>query len=233
MIFDVLTLFPDVIESVVNSSILGRAQEKSILTVNTINIRDFSTNKHRKVDDYPYGGGQGMVMSAEPIVNAYNSLEAFYGYRPFCIYLTPQGQVFEQQMAKNLQKEYTHIALLCGHYEGVDERAIEEIVDLEVSIGDFVLTGGEIPAITLIDAISRLVPGVLGSEKSSFDDSFSDGLLEYPQYTRPYEYNGKKVPAVLLSGHHENIQKWRKKQSLLRTLKKRPDLFANYDLKNK
>lgn len=233
MIFDVLTLFPDVIESVVNSSILGRAQEKSILTVNTINIRDFSTNKHRKVDDYPYGGGQGMVMSAEPIVNAYNSLESFYGYRPFCIYLTPQGQVFEQQMAKNLQKEYTHISLLCGHYEGVDERAIEEIVDLEVSIGDFVLTGGEIPAITLIDAISRLVPGVLGSEKSSFDDSFSDGLLEYPQYTRPYEYNGKKVPDVLLSGHHENIQKWRKKQSLLRTLKKRPDLFANYDLKKK
>jgi tRNA (guanine37-N1)-methyltransferase len=230
MIFDILTIFPEVIHSITNASILGRAQKNGLIKVNPINIRDFSKNKHHKVDDYPYGGGQGMVMTPEPIVNAYNHILKGLQYKPFCIYLSPQGRVFNQSLAVELKNNYQHLVFLCGHYEGVDERAIEEIVDIEISIGDFVLTGGEIPALAIIDSISRLVPGVLGSEASFEDDSFSNGLLEYPQYTRPYEFKGKKVPDVLLSGHHAHIEEWRRAQSLFRTYTKRPDLFDKLSL---
>lgn len=224
MRFDVLTLFPSMFEPVLGESIIGRARNKGIITLNFINIRDFSEDKHRRVDDYPYGGGSGMVMQPGPIYNAYKSIVEGLEYKPKVIYLTPQGSVFNQGLAKELVKEQ-HLILLCGHYEGVDERIIEEIVDMELSIGDYVLTGGEIPAMAVIDAVCRLVPGVLGQEESFQEESHYSGLLEYPQYTRPPEFLGRKVPEVLLSGHHANIEKWRKEQSLLRTRCKRPDLM--------
>ncbi len=226
MRFDVLTLFPEMFESILGQSIIGRARDKDIIKINCINIRDYSDNKHRQVDDYPYGGGSGMVMQATPIYNAYKHITEPLNYKPTVVYLTPQGYVFNQITAKELSND-KHLILLCGHYEGIDERIIEEIVDLEISIGDFVLTGGEIPAMVVIDAISRLLPGVLGNENSYKDESHFSGLLEYPQYTRPYNFLGRQVPEILLSGHHSNIEKWRKEQSIDRTRLKRPDMLKD------
>jgi tRNA (guanine37-N1)-methyltransferase len=225
MKFDVLTLFPEIFNTVMGESIIGRAQENGLIEVNAINIRDYSKDKHRKVDDYPFGGGNGMVMTCQPIIDAYNDItKDFENEKPRVIYMSPQGRVLTQQIASELSKE-EHLILLCGHYEGIDERIIEEIVDEEISIGDYVLTGGELPAMVLIDCVSRLIPGVLASEGSYSEESHFNGLLEYPQYTRPAEYNGKMVPDILLSGHHANIEKWRAEQSMERTKKKRPDLY--------
>lgn len=225
--YAVLTLFPEMIEQAVSHSILGRAAKESLLSVLPVNIRDFSKDKHKHVDDAPYGGGAGMVMQAQPIYDAYKSLDFPTGTR--VVYLTPQGTPFCQAKAREFSQE-EEIIFLCGHYEGVDERIIEEIVTDEISIGDFVLTGGELPALCVIDAVARLVPGVLGKEESFLDESFSEGLLEYPQYTRPPEFMGRKVPEVLLSGHHANVAAWRKEQAWMRTAKKRPDLLNNRGL---
>ena len=197
-----------------------------------INIRDYAFNKHQKVDDYPYGGGAGMLMQAEPVYLAYQSIEEKIGYRPRVVYLTPQGSVFNQTMAKDFAKE-KDLVFLCGHYEGVDERVLEEVVTDLVSIGDYVLTGGELPAMVMMDSISRMVPGVLSNQESGETESFAGNLLEYPQYSRPEEWHGKKVPPVLLSGHHANIEAWRREQSILRTAKNRPDLLKKADLTNK
>ncbi|MGN0317165.1 MAG: tRNA (guanosine(37)-N1)-methyltransferase TrmD [Lachnospira sp.] len=231
MNFYVLTLFPQMIMDGLNTSITGRALQSGALSCNAVDIRDFSNNRHMKVDDYPYGGGAGMVMQPGPVCDAYESVVNKIGKRPRVIYMTPQGHTFTQAMAQELAKE-EDLCILCGHYEGIDERALESIVTDYISIGDYVLTGGELPAMVVIDAISRLVPGVLNNQESAETESFSDGLLEYPQYTRPVEFNGKKVPDVLLSGHHANIEKWRHEQSLERTKKYRPDLYKKY-LKSK
>lgn len=222
----VMTLFPDMIMNGLNTSITGRAKEKGIINFEAVNIRDFTKEKHGHVDDYPYGGGAGMVMQAQPIYDAYKYIEGKTGGSTRVIYMTPQGKVFNQQMAKELSCE-ENIIFLCGHYEGVDERVLEMIVTDNVSIGDYVLTGGELPAMVMIDTISRLVPGVLNNDSSAMDESFSENLLEYPQYTRPEEFMGKKVPEVLLSGHHANIAAWRKEQSLVRTRSRRPDLLED------
>ncbi len=224
MRFDVLTIFPELFNHVMNESVIGRAQKNGIITVNALNIRDYTNNKHKKVDDYPYGGGSGMVMAVQPIYDAYMDIAGKLPKKPKVIYMSPQGRVLDQQLAVSL-KEEEHIVILCGHYEGVDERIIEEIVDLEVSIGDYVLTGGELPAMVLIDCISRLIPGVLSSEDAYSVESHFNGLLEFPQYTRPYEFNGKQVPDILISGHHANIEAWRRRQSIIRTYRKRPDLI--------
>ena len=197
-----------------------------------VNIRDYAFNKHQKVDDYPYGGGAGMLMQAEPVYLAYQSIEEKIGYRPRVVYLTPQGSVFNQTMAKDFAKE-KDLVFLCGHYEGIDERVLEEVVTDFVSIGDYVLTGGELPAMVMMDSISRMVPGVLSNQESGETESFAGNLLEYPQYSRPEEWHGKKVPPVLLSGHHANIEAWRREQSILRTAKNRPDLLKKADLTNK
>lgn len=233
MRFDVLTLFPELIWAVAEESIIGRAVENKLIEINPVNIRDFSRDKHKKADDYPYGGGNGMVMLAQPIYDAYRSIADEAGPKPRVIYLSPQGRVLTQGMARELYENNSHLILLCGHYEGVDERILEEIVDEEISIGDFVLTGGELPAMVLIDCISRLIPGVLAAEESFVEESHYNGLLEYPQYTRPPEFNGRKVPDVLLSGHHANISTWRRQQSLRRTLQKRPDLLEKLELSDK
>ncbi|OQB15764.1 MAG: tRNA (guanine-N(1)-)-methyltransferase [Firmicutes bacterium ADurb.Bin193] len=225
MRIDILTLFPEMVSGILSESIIGRAQKNGIISINCVNIRDFSTDRHRRVDDYPYGGGRGMIMQPEPIYRAYESLAK--GGSPFVIYMSPQGRILNQKLAKEFsQKE--HIIILCGHYEGVDERIIEEIVDIEVSIGDYVLTGGEIPAAVLCDAVCRLVPGVLPSEECFCDESHYNGLLEYPQYTRPPVFMGREVPPVLLSGHHANIVKWRKEKAKERTMQKRPDLMEKF-----
>ncbi|MDD5944911.1 MAG: tRNA (guanosine(37)-N1)-methyltransferase TrmD [Clostridia bacterium] len=229
--FFVLTLFPEMIEGTLSHSITGRAIKEGIINVEAVNIRDFTMDKHRHVDDYPYGGGAGMVMQPQPIYDAYKSIADKAG-KARVLYMSPQGRRFDQKMAEELSKEDSLI-LLCGHYEGVDERVIEEIVTDEVSIGDFVLTGGELAAITIIDTVSRLVPGVLNKEESYENESFSDGLLEYPQYTRPPEFMGRKVPDILLSGHHANIDKWRREQSIIRTYQKRPDLLEGAELTDK
>ena len=221
--FYVLTLFPEMIDAALSHSIIGRAVNEGIKNVEAVNIRDFSKDKHRHVDDYPYGGGAGMVMQPQPIYDAYKSIEEKAG-KAKVIYMSPQGKRFNQKIAEELSKEES-IILLCGHYEGVDERIIEEIVTDEISIGDFVLTGGELAAAAIIDAVSRLVPGVLNKEESHEIESFSDGLLEYPQYTRPPVFMGREVPEVLLSGHHANIDKWRREQSIIRTYQKRPDML--------
>lgn len=238
MNFHVLTLFPEMILQGLNTSITGRAIEKGLISVNAVNIRDFSEDKHSKVDDYPYGGGAGMVMQAEPVYKAYGYLanhikmskDSSGTYqKPRVIYVTPQGSIFNQSMAQEFSQE-EDLIFLCGHYEGIDERVLELIVTDYVSIGDYVLTGGELPAMVMIDAISRLVPGVLNNEVSSEFESFQDNLLEYPQYTRPEVFMGKKVPQVLLSGHHANIDAWRREQSILRTYERRPDLLEKADL---
>lgn len=232
MNFHVLTLFPEMIQQGMNTSIIGRAITGGYLSVEAINIRDYAFNKHQKVDDYPYGGGAGMLMQAEPVYLAYQSIEEKIGYRPRVVYLTPQGSAFNQTMAKDFAKE-KDLVFLCGHYEGIDERVLEEVVTDFVSIGDYVLTGGELPAMVMMDSISRMVPGVLSNQESGETESFAGNLLEYPQYSRPEEWHGKKVPPVLLSGHHANIEAWRREQSILRTAKNRPDLLRKADLTNK
>lgn len=229
MNFHVLTLFPDMIRDGFQTSITGRAVEKGLLSLNTVNIRDFSVNKHNRVDDYPYGGGAGMVMQAEPVYLAYQSVAEKLPKKPKVLYMSPQGKVFNQRMAEELAQE-EEIVFLCGHYEGIDERVLEEIVDEEVSIGDYVLTGGELPALVIMDAVSRLVGGVLHNEDSAEFDSFHDNLLEYPQYSRPEVWRDKAVPPILMSGHHDNVEKWRREQSLIRTLERRPDLLENANL---
>jgi len=229
MIFDVLSLFPEMFLPVLGESIIGRAQEKKIIEVNLINIRDYSIDKHSKVDDYPYGGGTGMLMGVQPIYDAYQSIAQGLNYKPYVVYMSPQGKVLDQDKIKEL-KDLDHLVILCGHYEGIDERIIEEIVDEEISIGDYVLTGGELPAMVLIDSVSRTLPGVLPDEEAYMEESHFNGLLEYPQYTRPYSFLGKEVPQVLLSGHHANINKWRRQQALVRTYLKRPDLFEKLTL---
>ena len=232
MNFHVLTLFPEMIEQGMHTSIIGRAIAGGYLSIDAINIRDYAFNKHQKVDDYPYGGGAGMLMQAEPVYLAYESVQKKLGYRPRVVYLTPQGEVFHQTMAKELAKE-KDLVFLCGHYEGIDERVLDEIVTDYVSIGDYVLTGGELPAMVMMDSISRMGPGVLSNQESGEIESFAENLLEYPQYSRPEEWHGQKVPPVLLSGHHANIEAWRREQSILRTAKRRPDLLKKADLTNK
>lgn len=264
MRFHVLTLFPEMIMDGLHTSILGRACEQGHISIDAVNIRDYTENKHKKVDDYPYGGGAGMLMQAQPVFDAYKAVEEKILARnkmasenfipkmearnqlqeknselevansenknftkPRVIYLTPQGSVFTQKMAEELAKE-EDLVFLCGHYEGIDERVLEEIVTDYVSIGDYVLTGGELPAMVMIDAISRLVPNVLNNDVSAEFESFHDDLLEYPQYSRPEEWHDKKVPEVLLSGHHANIEKWRKEQSIIRTKERRPDLYGKW-----
>ena len=227
MNYHVLTLFPEMIEQGLNTSIIGRAIEKGLLTLKAPNIRDYAFNRHSKVDDYPYGGGAGMVMQAEPVYCAYEAITKEMPKKPRVVYMTPQGRVFDQAMAEELAQE-ENLVFLCGHYEGIDERVLEEIVTDYVSIGDYVLTGGELPAMVMIDAISRMVPGVLSNNESAEYESFQDGLLEYPQYSRPEEWHGKKVPPILLSGHHANVEKWRHEQSLVRTKERRPDLYEAY-----
>lgn len=231
MNFYVMTLFPDMITNGLNTSITGRAIEKGLLSVEAVDIRDFSTNKHMKVDDYPYGGGAGMVMQAPPVCAAFDSIVQRAGHRPRVVYMTPQGHTFTQKMAHEFAKE-DDLVILCGHYEGIDERALEAIVTDYVSIGDYVLTGGELPAMVVIDTISRLVPGVLNNSESAETESFENGLLEYPQYTRPVEFNGKRVPDVLLSGHHGKVEEWRHQKSLERTKKFRPDMYEAYIKEN-
>lgn len=229
MRIDILTLFPEMFPSVFQSSMLGRAIQKELLTVDVHNIRDYSDNKHRKADDYPFGGGAGMVMMAQPI---FDCMESVLAGRPARrILLSPRGKVLSTQLARELAKE-EHLVLLCGHYEGVDER-VRTIIDEEISIGDYVLTGGELPAMVLVDCLSRFIPGVLGSAESAEDESFSDGLLEYPQYTRPAEFRGMRVPEVLLNGHHANINAWRKVQSIIKTKQMRPDLMREIPLTKK
>lgn len=230
MTFHILTLFPEMFGAVLHSSMLGRAEEKGILKFNLINIRDFSGNKHNRVDDYPYGGGRGMVMQAEPVYDAYKSVADTLNEKPYVIYMSPKGKVFNQKKAVELS-EKNDIVFLCGHYEGIDQRVLDEIVDEEISIGDYVLTGGEIPTMTVIDSVSRMIDGVLSNEESFTDESHFGGLLEYPHYTRPSEFHGVKVPDILLSGDHAKIEAWRRKQSLLITKEKRPDMY-NADFEN-
>lgn len=233
MNFHVMTLFPEMIERAMGESITGRAIKAGHISVNAVNIRDFANNKHNRVDDYPYGGGAGMVMQAEPVYQCYESICRSIGNeRPRVVFMTPQGRTFNQQIAEELSRE-EDLILLCGHYEGIDERVLEKIVTDNVSIGDYVLTGGELPALVVMDTISRLVPGVLNNGMSAVKESFSDNLLEYPQYTRPEEWMGEKVPPVLLSGHHKNIAAWYREQSILRTAKNRPDLLEKAELTEK
>ncbi|PNZ89508.1 tRNA (guanosine(37)-N1)-methyltransferase TrmD [Staphylococcus pettenkoferi] len=227
MRIDYLTLFPEMFEGVLNHSILKRAQDKGMLNVNTVNFRDYTENKHNQVDDYPFGGGQGMVLKPEPIFNALESLQ--HTPKTRVVLMCPQGEPFTQEKAQELSKA-EHLVFICGHYEGYDERIREHLVTDEISIGDYVLTGGELPAMTMTDAIVRLIPGVLGNQQSHEDDSFQDGLLEFPQYTRPREYRGMNVPEVLLSGNHARIDAWRREQKLLRTYRNRPDLLDKAEL---
>lgn len=232
MTYHVLTLFPEMIEQGLNTSIIGRAIQNRILAVDAVNIRDFAGNRYGKVDDYPYGGGAGMVMQAAPIYDAWKSVTEKLEKSPRVIYLTPQGRVFDQNLAVELAGE-EDLIFLCGHYEGVDERVLEEIVTDQVSIGDYVLTGGELAAMVMIDAISRMVPGVLTNEISGITESFHDNLLEYPQYSRPEVWRERPVPPVLLSGHHGNVDKWRREQSILRTRAVRPELLEKANLTEK
>lgn len=232
MRIDILTLFPEMCENVLKESIIGRARENNYVTINTINIRDYTLDKHNRVDDAPYGGGMGMLMQTQPIYDCYMDLCEKIGEKPHLIYMSPQGKTLTQEKVKELSK-LSNLAILCGHYEGVDERVIEEIVDEEISIGDYVLTGGELPALVLADSVSRMLEGVLANDEAKELESHYNSLLEYPQYTRPYEWHSKKVPEVLISGHHANIEKWRREKSLERTLLRRPDLLQNAELTKK
>ncbi len=232
MRIDIMTLFPEMCERVLSESIIGRSREGGLVEINCVNIRDYSKDKHRRVDDATYGGGLGMLMQVDPIYDCFCDLEEKIGSRPHLIYMSPQGKTLTQERVKELS-QMDNIAILCGHYEGVDERVIEEIVDEEISIGDYVLTGGELPALVLADSISRMLPGVLAEDAAFEEESHYNSLLEYPQYTRPYEWHGKKVPDVLISGHHANINKWRREQSLMRTYYRRPDLLETAELDKK
>ncbi len=229
MRIDILTLFPEMCNSVLGESIIGRARENGFVEINSINIRDYTQDKHNRVDDAPYGGGTGMIMQPQPIYSCFESLCNELGKRPKLIYMSPKGKVLNQQTVKDLAKE-ENIAILCGHYEGIDQRIIDEIVDEEISIGDYVLTGGELPALILADSISRMLPGVLANDDAYQQESHYSSLLEYPQYTRPVEWHGAKVPPVLLSGHHANIEKWRREQSLICTYQNRPDMLHSAEL---
>jgi tRNA (guanine37-N1)-methyltransferase len=235
MNYHVMTLFPEMIEQCLMSSIMGRAADKGYISINAVNIRDYSTDKHHKVDDYTYGGGAGMLMQAQPIYDCFcainDKIVSEGGKTPRVIYVTPQGRTFDQQMAADFACE-EELVFLCGHYEGVDERVLEEIVTDYVSIGDYVLTGGELPAMVMIDAISRLVPGVLNNDESAMTESFNNSLLEYPQYSRPEEWRGKKVPPILLSGDHKKVDEWRREQSIIRTKERRPDLYEKWLAEN-
>ncbi|BDF04893.1 tRNA (guanosine(37)-N1)-methyltransferase TrmD [[Clostridium] hylemonae] len=232
MQFYIMTLFPDMVMNGLSTSITGRAMEKELLQIEAVNIRDYAFNKHNSVDDYPYGGGAGMLMQAEPVFQAYSAIKEKAGRTPRVVYMSPQGRTFDQEMAEEFAKE-EELVLLCGHYEGIDERVLEEIVTDYVSIGDYVLTGGELPAMVVVDTVSRLVPGVLHNDVSAEFDSFQDSLLEYPQYSRPEIWHGKQVPPVLLSGHHANVEKWRREQSVIRTARNRPDLLEKAELDEK
>ncbi len=231
MRIDIMTLFPEMCETVLSESIIGRARAKGLVDLRCVNIRNFTEDKHNRVDDAPYGGGMGMLMQTQPIYDCYRSL-CTEGEKPYLIYLSPQGKTLTQETVKALSRR-PRLALLCGHYEGVDERVIEEIVDEEISIGDYVLTGGELPALVLTDAVCRMLDGVLPNDEAKSLESHYNGLLEYPQYTRPPVWHGREVPAVLLSGHHENIEKWRREQSLRRTALRRPDLLEHAPLSDK
>lgn len=244
----IMTLFPEMVMGGLNTSIIGRAIKKGLLSIEAVNIRDYAYNKHQSVDDYPYGGGAGMLMQAEPVYQCYQAvmerihvdmkrtiqgIEQESGVNsPRVLYMSPQGKTFSQKMAEELSKE-EELIFLCGHYEGIDERVLEEIVTDYVSIGDYVLTGGELPAMVMVDAISRMVPGVLHNDSSAEFESFQDNLLEYPQYSRPEIWHGKKVPEILLSGHHANIEKWRREQSVIRTARNRPDMLVKAALTEK
>lgn len=232
MQFYIMTLFPDMVMDGLNTSIIGRAVNKGLLSIEAVNIRDYAFNKHNSVDDYPYGGGAGMLMQAEPVYQCYKALAEKIENRPRVVYLSPQGKTFNQTMAEEFAKE-EELVFLCGHYEGIDERVLEEIVTDYVSIGDYVLTGGELPAMIMVDAVSRLVPGVPHNDVSAEFESFQDNLLEYPQYSRPEIWHDKQVPPVLLSGHHVNIEKWRREQSVIRTAENRPDLLEKAELSEK
>lgn len=226
MRIDILTLFPQMCDSVMSESIIGRARRSGKVEINSIDIRDYTLDKHRRVDDKPYGGGKGMVMAAQPIFDCFNSLCEQIGSRPHLIYLTPQGKTLTQERVKELAK-LDNIALLCGHYEGIDERVIEELQPEEISVGDYVLTGGELPALIVADSVSRMLPGVLSDDECFEEESHYNSLLEYPQYTHPSVWNGREVPEVLLSGHHANVEKWRREKSLERTFNRRPDMLDN------
>lgn len=228
MNFYIMTLFPDMVMQGLTTSITGRAMQKKLIQIEAVNIRDYTTEKHGQVDDYPYGGGAGMVMQAEPIYRTWKAITDRIGKKPRVVYMTPQGSVFHQGMAQEFAKE-EDLIILCGHYEGVDERILDLIVTDQVSIGDYVLTGGELPAMVMVDCISRLVPGVLNNQESAEFESFHENLLEYPQYTRPEEFMGMRVPEVLLSGHHARIDAWRQEQSVKRTKERRPDLFQGVE----
>ena len=231
MNFHVLTLFPEMIEQGLGTSITGRAMQKGLVTLNAVNIRDYAANKHRKVDDYTYGGGAGMLMQAQPVYDACMAVQNGLGKPARVVYMTPQGSIFTQSKARELAQE-EDLIILCGHYEGIDERVLEEIVTDEISIGDYVLTGGELPAMVVIDTVSRLIPGVLGNGVSADTDSFMNGLLEYPQYSRPAVWHGKEVPPVLLSGDHARVEEWRFEESLAITRERRPDLYEKFVMEN-
>ncbi len=227
MQIDIMTLFPDMCDAYVSESIIGRAVKKGVLDIRCHNIRDYTLNKQKQTDDAPFGGGMGMVMYCQPVYDCFEAICGQRGVRPHVIYMSPSGQVLTQSKVKELS-QLSNICILCGHYEGVDERVLEEIVDEEISIGDYVVTGGEMPALILTDSVARLCPGVLSDEECYTDESHYSGLLEYPQYTRPYIWNGREVPEVLRSGHHANIIKWKKEQSLIRTRERRPDMYEQY-----
>lgn len=229
MRIDILTLFPEMCNAYLSESIIGRARKAGKVQIECVDIRDYTKDKHRRVDDTPYGGGMGMIMQVEPIYDCYNSLCRKTDAKPHLIYLTPQGKTLTQKRVRELA-QMDNIALLCGHYEGIDERVIEELQPEEISVGDYVLTGGELPALILADSISRMLPGVLSDDECFEEESHYSSLLEYPQYTRPYEWRGRTVPDVLLTGHHANVDKWRRQQSLKRTFERRPDMLEKADL---
>ena len=233
MRIDIITLFPEMCQAVMNESIIGRAQKSGAIEIVCHQLRDYAFDKHKRVDDAPYGGGMGMVMMAEPIALCIEDIAKQIGEKPYVIYMTPQGRVLNQQLIKTTAKEHNNICILCGHYEGVDERVIESCVDECISIGDYVLTGGELPALVFADALCRMADGVLSSDECFTEESHYNGLLEYPQYTRPNPWRGKEVPPVVISGHHENVSRWRREQSIIRTAKNRPDMIEKADLTDK